>query len=210
MDNDSDQGLDGTIVGSLIRMLDQNSAIAKAFRMARDWCHSHTSINVELRLLSERTSSKKYNIPTVAEVAALIINDFGDGEPTRDIVVNKKDIEPKRILELHPSCMALQYPLLFPYGKDGYHDNILYHTNTGKRKTTRDNVTMKEYYAYIIQYKKDQGTTLLRGGRLFQQYLVDAYTAIEEQRLSWTRNNQDTLRVDLHNIHFQPKVVGNK
>ncbi|GJS87840.1 hypothetical protein Tco_0770476 [Tanacetum coccineum] len=117
---------------------------------------------------AERTSSRQYNIPTVSEVAALIINDFGDGEPTRDIVVNKKDIEPKRILELHPSCMALQYPLLFPYGKDGYHDNILYHTNTGKRKTTRDNVTMKEYYAYIIQYKKDQRTTLLRGVRLFQ------------------------------------------
>nr|GEW41475.1 hypothetical protein [Tanacetum cinerariifolium] len=38
-------------------------------------------------------------------------------------------------------------------------------------------------------------------GRLFQQYLVDAYTAVEEQRLKWTRNNQDTLRVDLyHNL----------
>ncbi|GJW83045.1 putative PIF1 DNA helicase/replication protein A1-like protein [Tanacetum coccineum] len=43
--------------------------------------------------------------------------------------------------------------------------------------------------------------TLHRGGRLFQQYLVDAFTAIEEQRLSWMRNNQDTLRVDLyHNV----------
>ncbi|GJQ94209.1 hypothetical protein Tco_0005348 [Tanacetum coccineum] len=101
------------------------------------------------------------------EVAALITNDFGDGEPTRDIVVNKKDGGPKRILELHPSYIALQYPLLFPYGEDG----------------------------------KEQGTTLLRGGRLFQQYLVDTYTTIEEQRLSWTRNNQDTLRVDLyHNV----------
>nr|GEU36865.1 hypothetical protein [Tanacetum cinerariifolium] len=62
-------------------------------------------------------------------VAALITNDFGDDEPTRDIVVNKKDIGPKRILELHPSYMALQYPLLFLYGDDGYHDKILYHNN---------------------------------------------------------------------------------
>nr|GEX46294.1 helicase [Tanacetum cinerariifolium] len=46
------------------------------------------------------------------------------------------------------------------------------------------------------------GTTLLRGGWLFQPYLVDPYTAIEEQRLSWTRNNQDTLCVDLyHNVY---------
>ncbi|GKB95915.1 hypothetical protein Tco_0982052, partial [Tanacetum coccineum] len=57
----------------------QPSSIAKAFRMAMDWCHSHTSVNVELRLLSERTNSRQYNAPTVAEVVALITNDFGDG-----------------------------------------------------------------------------------------------------------------------------------
>ncbi|GKD49465.1 helicase [Tanacetum coccineum] len=127
-------------------------------------------------MLSERKISRQYNTPTVGGVAALIANDFRDDEPTRDIVVNKKDSEPKRISELHPSYMALQYPLLFPYGEDGYHDKISYHTNTRKRKTSRGYVTMKEYYAYIIQYRK-------------------------EQRLSWTRNNQDTLRVDLyHNV----------
>ncbi|GJV90074.1 helicase [Tanacetum coccineum] len=199
------EGVNGTIVGSLIKMFDQNSSIVKAFQMARYWCYSHTSVNVELRLLfertnsrqynaptvaevaalitnsvnvelrllSERTNSRQYNAPTVAEVAALITNDFGDGAPTRDIVVNKKDSGPKRILELHPSYMALQYPLLFPYGEDMYHDKII----------------------------KEHGITLLRGGRLFQQYLVDAYTAIEEQILGWTRNNQDPLRVDLyHNV----------
>ncbi|GJY98182.1 hypothetical protein Tco_0515092 [Tanacetum coccineum] len=104
--------------------------------------------------LSERTSS---NIPTVAEVVALIINDFGDGEPIRDIVVNKKDCKPKGISELHLSYMALQYPLLFLYEEDGYHDNISYHTNTGKRKTTRDNLTTKEYYAaqWMTQWNND-------------------------------------------------------
>ncbi|GJW72906.1 ATP-dependent DNA helicase PIF1-like protein [Tanacetum coccineum] len=178
VDNDIDQVLDRTIVGSLIRMLDQNSTIAKAFRMVRYWCHSYTFVNAKLRLLSERTSSMQYNLPTVAEVTTLITNDFSDGEPTRDIVVNKKDSRSKTISELHPSYMALQYPLLFLYGEDGYHDNIPYHTNTWKSKTTRDIVTMKEYYAYIIQYKKDQETTLLRGGRLFQQYLHNVCDAI--------------------------------
>ncbi|GKB16804.1 DNA helicase PIF1/RRM3 [Tanacetum coccineum] len=182
-------------------MLDANSAIVKSFQMVRDWCHANATVNVELHLLSERTSSKQYNAPTVAEVAALITNEFGDREPTRDIVVCQKDSPPKRISKLHPSHIALQYPLLFPYGEEGYHEQIPYHTNKGKRKTARDYFTMKEYYAYVIQYRKDQWTTLHRGGRLFQQYLVDAFTAIEEQRLSWTRNNHDTLRVDLyHNV----------
>nr|GEU97598.1 helicase [Tanacetum cinerariifolium] len=161
----SEEGVDGTIVGGLIRMLDANSTIAKAFWMARDWCHVDATTNVELRLLSERTRSKQYNALTVAEVAALITNDFGDGEPIRDIVVCKKGSLPKRISELHPSYMALQYPLLFPHGEDGYHEKIPYHTNKGKRKTTRDYVTMKEYYAYVIQYRNDWWTTLHRGGR---------------------------------------------
>ncbi|GKA11532.1 hypothetical protein Tco_0691078 [Tanacetum coccineum] len=82
-------------------------------------------------------------------------NDFGGGVPTRDIIVSNKSSGPQMISELHPSYMALQYPLLFLYGEDGYHDKIPYHSNTGTRKTIRGYVTMKEYYAYIIQYRKE-------------------------------------------------------
>ncbi|CAN6904459.1 unnamed protein product, partial [Brassica oleracea] len=36
------------------------------------------------------------------------------------------------------------------------------------------------------------------GGRLLHQYVVDVYTAIEEDRLRWARNNQDVLRAELY------------
>ncbi|PWA42922.1 hypothetical protein CTI12_AA538510 [Artemisia annua] len=36
--------VDESIVRSLIAMLDESSAVAKAFRMARDWCHSYGSL----------------------------------------------------------------------------------------------------------------------------------------------------------------------
>ncbi|GKD75794.1 ATP-dependent DNA helicase PIF1-like protein [Tanacetum coccineum] len=174
---------------------------SQGISVARDWCHSHGSINVELKLLGERTKARQYNKPTVAEVAALIINDFGDGFPTRDIIMDSKDIGPKRISELHPSYMALQYPLFSHMEKMATMKKIPHHTNQGVQKTNQGFATMKEYYAYIIQQRNDQGTTLLRGGWLFQQYLVDAFTAVEEQRLKWTRNNQDALHVDLyHNV----------
>nr|GEV51246.1 hypothetical protein [Tanacetum cinerariifolium] len=59
-----------------------------------------------------------------SEVAALVP---GDGNPTEchDIIVEERrtddDHNPvKRISELHPSFMALQYPLLFPYREDGF------------------------------------------------------------------------------------------
>ncbi|GKD23070.1 hypothetical protein Tco_1224773, partial [Tanacetum coccineum] len=137
-------------------MLNQSSSVAKAFRMARNCCHSHGSINVQLKLLGERTKGRQYNKPIVAEVTALITNDFGDGFPTRDVIVDSKDSGPKRISELHPSYMALQYPLHFPYGEDGFHEKIPYHTNEGSWKTNCGFVTMKEYYAYIIQQRNDQ------------------------------------------------------
>nr|GEV40442.1 uncharacterized protein [Tanacetum cinerariifolium] len=133
-------------------MLDRYSSVAQSFRMARDWCNIHSLADFRLRLHSEWKTTRQYNAPTVSEVASIIINDFGDAHPTLDIIVDRKDTGLQRMSELHPSYMALQYPLLF-------------------------------------------------SGCLFQQYLVDAYTAVEEQRLKWTRNNQDTLRVDLyHNL----------
>ncbi|GJZ92937.1 DNA helicase PIF1, ATP-dependent [Tanacetum coccineum] len=169
--------------------------------MARDWCNTHNLRDFQLRLHSERKTTRQYNAPTVSEVAAIIIIDFGDAHPTRDIVIERKDTGPQRFSELHLSYMTLHYPLIFLYGEDGFHENIPYHANAGTRKTKRGYVTMKEYYSYIIHQRHDQGNTLLKGRRLFQQYLVDAYTAVEEQRLKWTRNNQDTLRVDLyHNL----------
>ncbi|GJY14565.1 helicase [Tanacetum coccineum] len=119
-------------------------------------CHSHGSVNIELHLLSERTNARQYNKLTVAEVAALITNDFGDGIPSRDIIVNKLHSGPKRISEFHPAYMALQYPLLFSYGEDDFHDKIPYYTNRGSRKTNRGLVTMKEYYSYIIHQRNDQ------------------------------------------------------
>jgi hypothetical protein len=62
----------------------------------------------------------------------------------------------------------------------------------------RESVTMREYYAYRLQQRSHEGTTLLLGGRLFQQFIVDAYTCIEEERLRWVRTNQKKLRSELY------------
>ncbi|GKB12956.1 helicase [Tanacetum coccineum] len=122
-------------------MLDEYSLVAKAFRTTRDWYNTHNAIDFHLRLHSDRKIARQYNGLNVSEVAAIIINDFGDGLPIRDIVVNNKDEGPKRNSELHQSYMALQYPLLFPYGEDGFHEKIPYHNNTGTKKQSEDLAT---------------------------------------------------------------------
>uniref|UniRef100_A0A0D3CY12 Helitron helicase-like domain-containing protein n=1 Tax=Brassica oleracea var. oleracea TaxID=109376 RepID=A0A0D3CY12_BRAOL len=50
----------------------------------------------------------------------------------------------------------------------------------------------------MIQTRLNQGMTLVKGGRLLHQYVVDVFTAIKEDWLRWARNNQDVLRAELN------------
>lgn len=59
------------------------------------------------------------------DFACLVVdNDF---ENDRDIVVGDRRLRLKHIRDLHSYFMALQYPLLFPHGEDGYKTNIKLH-----------------------------------------------------------------------------------
>ncbi|GJU71897.1 ribonuclease H-like domain-containing protein, partial [Tanacetum coccineum] len=86
IENETRESVDENIIKSLIKMLDQHSAVAKAFRMARDWCNTHNSADFHLKLQCDKKTSRQYNAPTVSEVVALIVNDFGDGLPTRYVI----------------------------------------------------------------------------------------------------------------------------
>ena len=69
---------------------------------------------------------RQYNLPSASEGAELI-NGEQDGENNEfDIIVETKDRILQRISELHPSYMSMQYPLLFPYGEDGFRPEIEY------------------------------------------------------------------------------------
>lgn len=47
------------------------------------------------------------------------------------------------------------------------------------------------------------------GGRLFQQYMVDAFLAIEQTRLWWFRKNQTILRNELYSNICDSVRTGN-
>ncbi|KAL3615769.1 hypothetical protein CASFOL_040063 [Castilleja foliolosa] len=62
---------------------------------------------------------------------------------------------------------------------------------------TRDRrLTLNMYYSYQIQVRHRVYSLLLRGGRLLQQYLVDIYTCIEQNRLDYINANQNIFRSD--------------
>ena len=81
--------------------------------MARDRIESSRYKEFKLRLIGSRNSDgRRYNLPTVFEVAGLIISDIDPEEKYRDIVIETQSETLQRINELHLSYIPLQYPLL--------------------------------------------------------------------------------------------------
>src|SRR3989337_514772 len=81
----------------------------------------------DMSLIIHNTHGKdmrRYNQPTASEVA-VIMSDFNQVPELRDIIIKTHEDELKHISELNGAYDPLQYPLLFPYGEYGWHDNIL-------------------------------------------------------------------------------------
>lgn len=64
---------------------------------------------------------RRYNAPTIDEVAIVIV---GDEFESRDIILHRRNDNIQRVAETHRSYDALQYPIIFWQGEDGYHFNI--------------------------------------------------------------------------------------
>ena len=179
-------------------MLDQHNSLVKSFRMARDRFKEQPGSTFRLRLLSRRTTDgRQYNMPTVSEVAGLIIGDFSEANYQRDVIVEHRTNGLQRITDLHPSFMSMTYPLIHPYGEDGYRIDIPLR-DLNQTPFKRQKLTMRQHYCFRLQQRLNEGHTLLRAGRLLQQYIVDSYMAIEEERFRWIRNNKKKLRSDLY------------
>jgi hypothetical protein len=191
----SNKDIDKEIVKKLIKMLDNHNVHAKSFRMARDLINDGNVQDLKLHLISDRqTDGRIYNQPTVSEVAALIVGDVDTAEE-RDIIMHYKDGGLKRIHEFHPAYLSYQYPLIFPYGEDGYRDGILQKYKDQVVVTRQNRLTIKNWLSYRIQSRKNDPRTLLCSRRLYQQFLVDGFTMMESERLTWLRKNQPKLRV---------------
>ncbi|XVF82525.1 hypothetical protein PTKIN_Ptkin16aG0056400 [Pterospermum kingtungense] len=143
---------DEDVVKQLMKMFDETNIIVRAFRMARDRFGDTDYVPVRLRLIGHR-SERQYSDAMSDEVAGLIVGDVDNLINNRDIIVDHKSLGLQRISDLHPAFMAMQYPILFPYGEDGFHLDIKYQSTTRKRQTKRGCVTAQEYYAFVIQQR---------------------------------------------------------
>ncbi|XP_074341985.1 uncharacterized protein LOC141679383 [Apium graveolens] len=169
--------VDPDIVEELLGMLDKNNELVKAFRMARNRFENEELDEFKLVLISSQSSSGRPNHITPSdEVVAFIVSDDTDTGGFRDTIVNSKQEGLKRIYETDPYFMQLQYPLLFPWGTEGYHKRIPLISN---KYSEIENLNDEDL---------DPNSTQRRH-----------FAAIEQYRLDWVSTHQTTIRADLYN-----------
>jgi len=101
--------------------------------------------------------------------------------------VTGRDNTLKRICETHAAYDPLQYPLLFPYGSNGYHIYL-------KQRDGKASLTAMQFYNYKLMLR--DGNYLLLARDLLNQFIVDMYAKIEAERLLFCRLNQKKLRAE--------------
>ncbi|CAN1842067.1 hypothetical protein LINPERHAP1_LOCUS36728 [Linum perenne] len=180
--------------------IDDYNILVKTFRYARERLMEDNVHQLKIKLFAQRrTDGREYDLPTGDELAALIVNDSGQATYEQDIIVEHQNCGLERISVYHPSLMSLQYPLLFPYGEDGWRSDIELCSRVSDEDGNGKMLTQCDFYAYRLQTRLHEGQTLLLSGKLFQQYVLNAYALIEAERLEWIRDNQRKLRVHYYN-----------
>jgi hypothetical protein len=154
--------LNADILQNLQDMLDTYNPYICNFRQVRDLLRDDgESAEISMRIYCNRLHDAwRYNTPTASDVAAIMIGDGHEIEPSnRDIVLNLHDGTLQRISELHPFYDLLQYMLLFPNGDDGWHldipliDNVQRNSRKTVASVQRKMVSPMQFYSYRLQIK---------------------------------------------------------
>ncbi|GJR91995.1 DNA helicase [Tanacetum coccineum] len=188
-----ESGLKKEIVEGLIEFLDNHNALVQLFRTARDKYLESDIPNFKVKLYNV-VGTRQYELPTPYIVGAIVFGGSALTENDFDLIVEEHSRYPQRVNKLHPCYMSLQFPLLFVYGEEGYHKGLKMADSPGVTTKGKGQMTMNVYYSYQLHERLNHYNLLPRGGKLFQQYVVTAYCAIEQNRLDYIRQNQSEIR----------------
>jgi hypothetical protein len=179
-----------------MEMLDAHSELVKAFCCARERIEQTHNSEIMLRLLGYNTRHDvEFNLPSSGEIAAIIVGDYSSAQCMYDVLVHAKNHGLKCVSHLHLCNMALQYPLLFPYGEHGFHLGIRYADDDVNERTIY--MTMLEFVRYHTHYRLCDANPNTCYGRLSDQIGVDAYSTVKASRLQFIADHQKDLRYEI-------------
>ncbi|KAI1706355.1 hypothetical protein Ddc_15334 [Ditylenchus destructor] len=173
------------------------------------------------------TDDRTHNLQTVNEVAAVFVPTTEGEIPQAKIVVHEKGKAYQNINHLDGETEALLYPLLKPYGEDGW--ECTWQKDLQSRKKTLlgneksfKKMSLNDYYKFWLAYRDHDKAGFFNplhlAGRLFQQWIVDQYCRLETDRLIWYRLHQDECKranylslknwLDTHKTKANAKQIG--
>ncbi|XP_046865507.1 uncharacterized protein LOC124459827 isoform X2 [Drosophila willistoni] len=110
------------IVSELDALLNEHNELLKLFK---SHMHKLQSDNHAIFINPDRTPAgghiRRFNAPVVEDVAGIMV---GDHTATRQIVIRRRNNSLQSIPDTHRLYDALQYPLIFWKGQDGYCINL--------------------------------------------------------------------------------------
>ncbi|GBL76140.1 hypothetical protein AVEN_234426-1 [Araneus ventricosus] len=196
---------DRRIVTDLDALLNEHNELLKLFK---SHMHKLQSDNHAIVINPDRTPAgehvRRFNAPVVDDVAGIMV---GDRTATRQIVIRRRNNNLQFISDTHRSYDALQYPLIFWKGQDGYCVNIKQRDPVTGAETNK-NVSSKDFYSYRLMIRSGRDNIILRCRELSQQFMVDMYVKIESERLRYLRYNQQKLRAEEY-IHLRDAIAKN-
>lgn len=115
-------GLKREIILNIQKLLHKHNQLIKFFKTAlENMPTDEYQLVMKADQIHTNIHKKRLNVPTTNEVAIVMI---GDECNSRDIIVRKRNDSLLRVHATHRSYDALQYPLMFWQGEDGYHFGI--------------------------------------------------------------------------------------
>ena len=169
--------------------------------------------------LQQGNDPRRYNLPTVEEIAAVVPGDGSENvRVERDIIVRLQGGGLRRISNLHPSYLPLHYVLFFPHGEEGWHFNqirstrLVRNTSCFKMDSTGAKACQMEYevhfdYTDIKQWNRNEGTYELGGAMSFEQLHLGTCTSSKfPQKIAW--NGQEHPEYSTPGFKNGPVVLG--
>ncbi|PWA61429.1 hypothetical protein CTI12_AA168140 [Artemisia annua] len=104
----------------LCQRLHNTSGVVLLFRTARDKLQDADIPNFSIKLFGV-VGANQYELPAGDSIGAIVYEGGPETMTDYDIVIERHSREPESVNKLHPRYMALQFPLLFIYGEEGYH-----------------------------------------------------------------------------------------
>ena len=170
--------------------------------------------DIQLRLVADPTTDlRRYNAPSVDEIAVIVPGDQTRAHDPRDIILHDRQGGLHFIHDHHHAYAPLHYVLLFLFGTPGWTYGLALERNKDNTALQSDNetapdnetdrandkhVSQVQFYSYRLHTRTNEFPIILCGGRLLQQYICDMWVSTDQNRLRWVESHQPQLRAALY------------